>query len=316
MTRSSTSLGLLISVIAASTFGASGAFVKPLLEAGWSPAAAVTVRALVGGAVLSPFAIHALRGRWSSLWRSRWRIIGMALFGVAVTQLAYFAAIERIPVGTAILIEYMAPLLLVAIAWAGTRRLPKAVVLVGSLAALAGLVLVVSPGGTASFEVIGLTFAVTAMVGCAVYYLIAARPNGGLPTVALASVGLLLGGLLLGLLGLTGVLPFSATFGEVTLFGDAAPWWLPMLVVGVVATAIAYATSIAASEILGSRLASFAGLLEVIVATFYAWLLLGEQLTPEQFIGGALILVGIGFVRSERRERAAAPAVPEPIPSG
>src|ERR1700712_1963466 len=117
MTRSRTSLGLVIAVVAALSFGMSGAFVKPLLEAGWSPAAAVTARALIGGVVLSPVAIVALRGNWSALWRSRWRVLLMALVGVAGTQLAYFAAVQRVPVGTAILMEYMAPLLLVAFAW-------------------------------------------------------------------------------------------------------------------------------------------------------------------------------------------------------
>ncbi|PPF63176.1 EamA family transporter [Clavibacter michiganensis] len=308
MQRSSTSAGLVIAVIAAATFGTSGALVKPLLESGWSPAAAVTVRALVGGVVLAPVAILTLRGRWSALWRSRGRVLAMALIGVAGTQLLYFAAIQRIPVGTGILIEYMAPLLLVAFAWARTRRMPKAVVLIGSVVALVGLVMVVSPGGTASLDVLGLALAVAAMVGCAVYYVVAARPDDGLPPVALAAAGLVIGGLALGAVGLTGLVPFTVTFDDVAFFGSAAPWWLPLLLVGVVSTAIAYATSITATQMLGSRLASFVGLLEVVAATFYAWLLLGEQLTLPQLLGGALILVGIGFVRSEKTDAPIEPA--------
>ena len=308
MQRSSTSAGLVIAVIAAATFGTSGALVKPLLESGWSPAAAVTVRALVGGVVLAPVAILSLRGRWSALWRSRGRVLAMALIGVAGTQLLYFAAIQRIPVGTGILIEYMAPLLLVAFAWARTRRMPKAVVLIGSVVALVGLVMVVSPGGTASLDVLGLALAVAAMVGCAVYYVVAARPDDGLPPVALAAAGLVIGGLALGAVGLTGLVPFTVTFDDVAFFGSAAPWWLPLLLVGVVSTAVAYATSITATQMLGSRLASFVGLLEVVAATFYAWLLLGEQLTLPQLLGGALILVGIGFVRSEKTDAPIEPA--------
>ncbi|SMG14232.1 EamA family transporter [Agreia pratensis] len=308
MPRSSTSAGLVIAVIAAATFGSSGALVKPLLESGWSPAAAVTVRALVGGVVLAPFAILFLRGRWSALWRSRGRVLAMALIGVAGTQLLYFAAIQRIPVGTGILIEYMAPLLLVAFAWARTRRMPKAVVLIGSVVALVGLVMVVSPGGTSSLDILGLTLAVGAMAGCAVYYLIAAQPDDGLPPVALAAAGLLIGGIALGAVGLTGLVPFTVTFDDVALFGTAAPWWIPLLLVGVVSTAVAYATSITATQMLGSRLASFVGLLEVVAATFYAWLLLGEQLTLPQLLGGVLILVGIGFVRSEKTDAPIEPA--------
>jgi drug/metabolite transporter (DMT)-like permease len=300
MSRSSTVAGLAIAVVAAMTFGMSGPFVKPLLEAGWSPGAAVTVRALVGGIVLAPVAVVVLRGRWSALWRARRRVLALALVGVAGTQLAYFAAIERIPVGTGILIEYMAPLLLVVFVWVRTRKVPGAVVLFGSVFALIGLTLVVSPSGEDSFDLLGLTFAVVAMVGAAIYYVVAAQTDDGLPAVALASAGLIVGGVALALVGLTGIIPFTATFGSVQLFGGQVAWWIPLLIVGVLATAVAYATSITASQLLGSRLASFAGLLEVVAATFYAWLLLGEQLTVLQLVGGALILVGIGFVRSEK----------------
>lgn len=308
MHRSTTTLGLVIAVIAAATFGLSGALAKPVLESGWSPAAAVTVRVLIGGAVLAPVAILSLRGNWAALWRARWRVFAMALIGVAGTQLAYFAAIERIPVGSAVLIEYMAPLLLVAIAWVRTRRSPKAVVVIGSVVALGGLVLVVSPGGSATFDPFGYALALAAMVGCAIYYLVAAQPSDGLPAVALAGFGLLLGGVLLGLVGLTGLVPFETSTADVPMFGAELPWWLPLVIIGVVATAIAYSTSIAASEMLGSRLASFVGLLEVVAATFYAWLLLGEQLTVPQLLGGLLILIGIAFVRSERTDAALEPA--------
>ncbi len=300
MKRSSTSLGLVIAAIAAATFGMSGAFIKPLLEAGWSPAAAVTARALIGGVVLSPIAIISLRGRWGALLRARWRILAMGLVGVAGTQLVYFAALQRIPVNTAILIEYMAPLLLVAFVWATGRRMPSAVVIIGSVVAVAGLALVVSPGGHGSFDLLGLGFAALATVGCAIYYVVAARPSDGLPPVALASSGLILGGIVLGLGGISGLLPFSATFGGVRLLGTTVAWWVPLLIVGVVATAVAYATSITASEMLGSRLASFAGLLEVVAAALYAWILLGEKLTVPQLVGGMLILVGIAFVRAEK----------------
>ncbi|CAN5246522.1 EamA family transporter [soil metagenome] len=304
MKPSSTSLGLVIAVIAAATFGMSGAFIKPLLEAGWSPAAAVTARALIGGLVLAPLALFSLRGRWSSLWRARWRIVAMGLIGVAGTQLVYFAALQRIPVNTAILIEYMAPLLLVGFVWVTSRRMPSAVVLIGSVVAVAGLVLVVSPRGGGGFDLVGLGFATLATVGCAIYYVVAARPSDGLPPVALAAGGLVLGGLVLGLAGLTGLVPFTATFTTVRLLGTMVSWWVPLLVVGVFATAVAYASSITATEMLGSRLASFAGLLEVIAAALYAWILLGEDLTVLQLIGGALILAGIAFVRAEKRGAA------------
>ena len=312
MKTSSMSTGLIAALISCISFGTSGAFVKPLLEAGWSPAAAVTARALTAGAVLLPFVLVALRGRWASLWRARWRVLGMGLIGVAFTQAAYFAAIRRIPVSTALLIEYLAPLLLVGFAWATTRRAPRATVLLGSVLAVGGLVLVIGPGALQAVDPVGLALAFGAAIGCALYFVIAARPADDLPPVALAGAGLLLAGVVLALVGAAGVLPFTAVFGDVPLFGSPLPWWVPLLVVAVIGTAVAYATGITASAVLGSRLASFIGLLEVVSASLFAWLLLGEKLTPLQFVGGALILGGIAAVRSERPAGPDEPAIEAP----
>lgn len=296
--------GLLIGLIASIAFGSSGAFVKPLLEAGWSPAAAVAVRTLIAAIVLTPFAVRALHGKWGAVWAARWRILAMALVGVSGTQLVYFMAIERMPVGSAILIEYLAPVLLVGLAWVTTRRVPHPVVLIGSVAAIAGLVLVVGPGSLTSVDGLGVLFAFIAAIGAASYYLIAARPGAGLPPVALAWSGLLLGSLALFVVGATRLIPFMMVFTDVPLLGRETPWWVPLGIVGVVATAVAYAASIGATALLGSRVMSFVGLLEVVFATLFAWLLLGETLTLLQLLGGLLILAGIAFVQSEKPAKA------------
>lgn len=295
---SSTSTGLAVAILGSVSFGTSGAFIKPLLESGWSPTAAVTARVVVGGLVLLPVALVSLRGRWSALWRARRRVIVMAIVGVAVTQLFYFAAIQTIPVATALLIELLAPLLLVGVVWATTRRIPRALVLVGSVFAVGGLLLVIGPGAIGAVDPVGLMFAFLAMIGCAIYFVVAARPSDGLPPVAFAASGLVLGGLILGLLGVTGLLPFTATLGDLPLAGIELPWWVPIVIVAVVSTAVAYVAGITAAEALGSRLASFVSLLEVVFAALFAWLLLGEQLMPLQLLGGALILGGIAAVRA------------------
>jgi drug/metabolite transporter (DMT)-like permease len=296
------SAGLVVAVISAVSFGTSGVLVKPLLEAGWSPTAAVTARAFTAGLLLLPIALASLRGRWAALWRARWRVLGMGVIGVASTQLTYFAALQTIPVSTALLIEFLAPLLLVGFTWASTRRLPRPTVLVGSVLAVAGIVLVIGPGALQAVDPVGVAFAFCAAIGCAVYFVIAARPSDELPPVALAATGLLLGAVVLALLGSTSLLPFTATAADLPLFGSNMPGWVPLLLLAVVGTALPYAAGITASEALGSRLASFVGLLEVVFASVFAWLSLGEELTPLQLAGGALILGGIAAVRAERSE--------------
>lgn len=312
MRRTSITTGLLIGVLASLAFGTSGALAKPLMEAGWSPAAAVTARAGLAGILLLPFAIRALHGNWDVVWRARWRILGMALIGVAGTQLVYFAALQRIPVSSALLIEYLAPLLLVAWVAVATRRFPGPVVIVGAVIAVGGLLLIIGPVGGG--DPLGYVFAAVAAVGCALYYVIAARPAQGLPPVALAAFGLLIGAVSLGLVGITGLVPFDVVPTDVDLSGIATPWWAPLLLLAAT-TAVGYATSIAASQLLGSRLMSFVGMLEVVFACVFAWITLGEALTPWQIFGGALILAGIACVRAEKAVDAPLEAVPVPEPA-
>jgi drug/metabolite transporter (DMT)-like permease len=309
--RSSTSIGLLVAPLASLAFGTSGALGKSLLETGWSPLAAVTFRALIGGVVLAPFAIRMLHGHWSALWHARTRVLIMALVGVAGTQLLYFCAINLIPVSDAVLLEYLAPLILVVWAWARSRHIPKLVVLIGSVVAIGGLVLVVSPQTGTHLSILGIVLALLAAVGCAIYFVIAAKPSDDLPPVALASAGLVLGALTLGIVGATRILPFTLATENVRLLGTDLPWWVSLVAIGVVSTAFAYWASITATEMLGSRLSSFMGLLEVVAATFYAWILLGQQLRWPQLVGGALILAGIALVRAEKKDDV--PLEPLPV---
>jgi drug/metabolite transporter (DMT)-like permease len=70
-----------------------------------------------------------------------------------------------------------------------------------------------------------------------------------------------------------------------------------------------------AARALGSKLASFVGLTEVLFAVLFAWLLLGQLPTVVQLLGGALIVAGVAMVRiDELREGSEfdEPVVPTP----
>ena len=109
-----------------------------------------------------------------------------------------------------------------------------------------------------------------------------------------------------GLAGLVGIVPMAATTLPAAYAGVTVPWWLPVLGLGVVTAAIAYTTGIAGARRLGSRLASFVALSEVLAAVLFAWLLLAQLPRPVQLLGGALILAGVVLVRvgeTPRRRR-------------
>ena len=152
---------------------------------------------------------------------------------------------------------------------------------------------------------VGIIWAFGAMVGVTGYFLISAREDDGLPPVVLAAAGLTVGGAALLALGVVGVLPFAATTAAVNFGGVAVAWWLPVLGLGVVTAALAYVTGIAATRRLGSRLASFVALTEVLAALGFAWILLGQAPRPVQLLGGALVLLGVVIVKSGERSASA-----------
>jgi drug/metabolite transporter (DMT)-like permease len=294
-------IGIVLGLAAGLAFGAGGAIVKPLLESGWSPGAAVLFRIAVAALLLVVPGLIALRFDLRPLWRAKWTVLVYSVIAVAGVQLAFYTAIARIPVSTALLIEYLAPVALVAFAWARTRHVPQLVVLAGSVVAIAGLVLVIGPTGGGALDPFGIVIAGVAMLGVAVYYLLGERADLGVPPIALAAAGCVIGCLVLGLAALAGLVPFELSFADVDFFGGIAPWWLPVLMVGALSTAFAYVAGIQAIRLLGSRLSSFLGLSEVVFAAVVAWALLGEAIGPMQLIGGVLILGGIVLVRLERR---------------
>lgn len=310
--------GIVLAVASALAFSSSGPLVKPLLEAGWSLGAALLVRMGVAGLVLAPALVIAIRRQPAFLKRHWPLILGFGLTAVAGCQIFFFAAMQRMPVAIALLIQYLAPVLLVILAWVRTRRAPSRLVIAGSIVAIVGLVLVVDISG-AKFDLLGTIFALAAAVCVAAYFLIAERAGDDLPPLALASGGLLIGAALMGALCLAGILPFVAPDVTVELAGIVLPWYVPLLWVAAVATTVGYAFGVMAVPRVGSRIASFVGLSEVLFALGFAWLLLGEAPTGVQFAGGALILLGVVLVRLDatsagepRGEAATVPVVPAP----
>ena len=169
------------------------------------------------------------------------------------------------------------------------------------LAAL-GLVLALDLMSGADLQVAGVLWALGAMVGLATYFVLSADEDNGLPPLALAGAGLVVGAFVLGSLALVGALSMSATTAPATYGGQAVAPWLPLVTLGLVTGAIAYTSGIAAGRRLGSRLSSFVALVEVLAAVGFAWLLLDQLPQPVQLLGGLLILTGVVAVKlGERR---------------
>lgn len=300
-------IGLWLALASAATFGTSGPFGKALLAEGWSSGAVVFLRVAGAALVLAVPTVLALRGRWRLVRANRGAIAAYGAVAVAGCQVAYFYAVERLTVGVALLLEYLGVVLVVLWVWARTRRAPGRITGTGILLAMAGLVLVLDVAGQSRPDAVGVVWGLLAALGLATYFVIAAD-DSGLPPVALAGLGMATGALALGVLGAARVVPMRFSADPVQLLGSAVPWWLAIAELAVVAAAAAYLLGIFAARRLGSTLASFVGLTEVLFAVLFAWLLLRELPGLVQLAGGALIVAGVVAVRLGELRRGTVPA--------
>jgi len=294
--------GLAFAVVSATSFGMSGSLARGLLDTGWSAGAVVLVRIGVAALVVTPFAVLALGGNWGLLRRNAGLIAVYGTLAVAGAQFCYFSAVSHMQVGPALLIEYTAPAAVVVWLWLRHGQRPGTVTLVGAGLAALGLVMVLDLLSGADLDTAGVLWALAAMLGTTVYFLISADQSNGLPPMVLAGGGLVVGTAALGLLGAIGVLPLETATAATAYAGRSFPWWVPLLVLGVVTAALSYTTGIAAGRRLGSRLASFVALLEVVAGIGFAWLLLDELPRAVQLVGGLLILAGVVGVKVGERD--------------
>lgn len=312
---SRTAAGLTLAVASATTFGMSGALARGLLDTGWSAGAAVTLRTVLAALVLLVPGLLAVRGRWHLLRDNAGLITVYGISAVAGAQLCYFYAVTYMQVSVALLLEYTAPVAVVAWLWLRHGHRPSGLTLVGAGLAAGGLVLVLDVVSGAELSTVGVLWALGAMVGAASYFILSADEANGLPGISLAAGGLLVASVVLSTAGASGLLPFRASTADAVYDGVAVPWWATVLALGLVTAAFAYVTGIEAGRRLGSRLASFVALGEVLAAVVWAWLLLGELPRPVQLAGGLLVLAGVVVVKlGEGRAPLAVEPLPEPAP--
>ena len=312
--------GLALALLSAAAFGTSGTFAAALIAAGWSPGAAVLARIAVAALILTVPAVLRLRGQWALLRRSAGRIAAYGLLAVAAAQWCYFNAVARIPVGVAVLLEFLGVVLVVGWLWLRHGQRPRRLTITGGVVAIAGLAMVVNLAGPAGINPAGVIWALLGAVGLAAFFVLSA---GGeeepLPPLVMTWAGMCVGAAALAAMAGTGLMPLTASLGYVHVLGHQVSWIVPVLGLSLVAAVISYITGIGAVRRLGARLASFVGLAEVIFAVGFAWLLLGQLPTRVQFLGGGFILAGVAMVRLgelRAQQSAADAAQPRPHPPG
>ncbi|WP_116052057.1 EamA family transporter [Amycolatopsis palatopharyngis] len=309
--------GVALIVIASICFGSSGAIGKPTMIAGLTPEQVAAVRIglsalvlLVGVGLVRPALLRVRRGEWRLL-------LGYGLLGVAGVQLFYFVAASRIPVGIAILLEFTSPVLVALwVRFVRRVRLPR-LMWVGTALAMVGLGMVAQVGQGLRLDALGLLAGVGAALCSAAYFLLGEH---GVSTRH--PLGMVTWGMIVGAVAVCVVAPPWTIPAEVlTSPAEFGPWrppvWSLLIAVALFSTVLAYLAGITALRHLPVSTASVLALLEPLVATAAAWVLLGEALTVLQLVGAAVLLGGALIVQltSPGKDTTTPTPTGEPFPT-
>jgi len=280
--------GLVLAVASALAFGGSGPFARPLIDAGLDPIHVTWLRIAGAALVLLPAALarlHLLRTRPALL-------LAYGVFPMAGVQACYFAAISRIPVGIALLIEFLGPVLVLAWMRLVRRRPVPPTAAIGIALAVSGLACLVEVWAGISLDAPGLALALGAACCQAAYFLLSDAGGDEADPMAVIAFGATIGAALITPLAAPWTLPWHLLADDVAVAGLKTPAPLLVAWLCVVSTALAYATGVAAIRRLSPTAAGAAAYLEVVTAIVLAWLLLGEALSPPQTAGAVIVVAG------------------------
>jgi drug/metabolite transporter (DMT)-like permease len=297
--------GQLQVLVGATLFAANASVSKVVLDAGIEPARLTALRclgaALVLGAVLAVTQPSRLRVAWRDL--PTLAVLGLA--GAALIQWLYFVAIDRLPVGIALLLEFTSPLLIALYSRLVLRELvPRRVWLALGLA-LAGLTLVAQVWRDAGLDPVGVTAGLGAAACLATFYLLGKRTLDRHEPLTLSFWMFVVAALFWSVAQPWSSFDASVLTHSASLLGSldglSVPVWAAVGWVIVLGTLTPYALEVAALRHLTPTTTGIVGMVEPVIAGAVAWLWLDQVLTGPQLAGAVLVLAGVTLVQTARK---------------
>jgi drug/metabolite transporter (DMT)-like permease len=296
--------GYLMVSVAAVLFAVNGVVSKVILSTGLSSMRLSEVRSTGAFAALA-VAILALRPQLLRIGRRELALL--ALFGVAglvSVQLFYFLAIHRLDIGIALLIQFLAPLLVALWARYFMHEHVRRRIFVSLALSLSGLALMVEVWRGIVLDGLGVTFALIAALAFAVYILLAERAVATRDAYTVSCYGFFFASLFWAVFQPWWTFPGTIAGESVSLHGHLAsvhlPVWLLMTWMVLLGTVVPFALVVGALRHLSATRAGIAAMLEPVVATLVAYAWLGESLSPVQLVGGLVVLCAILLAQSAR----------------
>jgi drug/metabolite transporter (DMT)-like permease len=298
-------LGYAMVLTAATLWAVNGTVSKVILTSGNVTSERLTeVRAT--GAFLLLFAV-LLVWRRSTLRVSTRELPFLVAFGVgglAFVAWFYFVAIERLEIGVALLIQYVAPVLVAL--WARyvlhenvRRRIWAALAL-----SIIGLSLLLQLWQGLELDGIGLLASAGAALTFALYILMADRGIRRRSTSSLLAYGFLFAAVFWAIVQPWTSFPWELLDDSVSLLGRLEsielPVWLLIVWMVVLGTIVPFGLLVAALRHVTPTRAGILAMFEPVAGTIVAYAWLREELAPTQLVGAAIVLAGIGLAQTAR----------------
>ena len=297
-------LGYLMVATAATLFALNGTVSKVALGSELTSVDLTQIRSTGAALGLFAFLLAFARHRFRVSLRELAFLAAFGLTGVAFVQWLYFVAIERLPVGIALLIQFTAPLFIALFAWLVYHEHIRRRIWVALALCLAGLAVIVELWTGLAFDTVGIAAALAASFALTAYVLMAERERRHRDPVSLSFYGFLFAALFWAVVQPLWSFPWSTLGDSVSLQGrfeeHSAPVWLLVGFVIVVGTMITFSLLTGALRHISATRASIVATLEPVVATVIAWIWLEEAFGTAQLIGGAIVLAGIFLAQTAR----------------
>ena len=231
-------------------------------------------------------------------------LVAFGILGLALVQWFYFFAIHRLEIGIALLIQYLAPVLIALWATFVTKDPVRRRIWAALILSLGGLALVVDLRHGFSLDALGVAASLGAAVTFALYILLAEHAVPQRDPVSLLCLGFVAAAAFWAVLQPWWSFPAGILDDRVTLDGalvaTTSPVWLLMLTMIVVGTIVPFLLLVGSLRHISATRVGVTAMFEPVAGAIVAYAWLGESLTGVQLTGGAIVLVGILLAQTAR----------------
>lgn len=290
--------GVIFTLLGGICWGFSGTcgqylFTRKNVESGWL----TMVRMITAGIVLITFLLLKREKSMKEIWKNRKDVINLllfAIFGLLFCQYTYLTAIFYSNAGTATVLQYLNPVMIMLLVCIVSKRIPNKIEIISIILAVSGTFLIATHGNIHSLSISkeGLFWGLLSAVAAVSYSLLPGRLISKWGSLLLTGYAMLIGGLLFGII--SGQWKTKVVFDLGTVFG--------VLAISVIGTAVAFSLYLKGIQEIGAIKASMLASIEPVAATLFSFFWLKTPFTSIDIIGFAFIMTTV-FLLSKKPKR-------------